>query len=160
MMTICLGLVMNVLLDLGASWIAGCLFFQIRTLDRLLATATLAVCWSILGLQVLGPWGWLSTEPLLVWSSVLFLIGVVCRFLRPISRLESVPAASPPEREGWRIEALTSLTLVLWTGSFLGVQSLLMPVKVVSDGPIYHLYFAVRWWEAGRLFLVAAPFGE
>src|SRR5262249_34920701 len=38
--------------------------------------------------------------------------------------------------------------------------SLLLAVKVVSDGPIYHLYFAVRWWKAGRLFLVAAPFGE
>ncbi len=40
------------------------------------------------------------------------------------------------------------------------MQSLLLPVKVVSDGPIYHLYFAIRWWKAGRLFLVAAPFGE
>ena len=77
---------MNLLLDLGAWWIAGCLFFQTRLLDRLLASATLAVGWSILGLQVLGPWGWLSTEPLLAWSSVLFLIGVLCRFLRPISR--------------------------------------------------------------------------
>ncbi len=35
-----------------------------------------------------------------------------------------------------------------------------MAVKVVSDGPIYHLYFAARWWKAGRLLLVAAPFGE
>ncbi|MGO9810406.1 MAG: ArnT family glycosyltransferase, partial [Isosphaeraceae bacterium] len=42
----------------------------------------------------------------------------------------------------------------------MAMQSLLLPVKVVSDGPIYHLYFAVRWWKAGRLFLVAAPFGE
>ena len=42
----------------------------------------------------------------------------------------------------------------------LGMQSLLLPVKVVSDGPIYHLYFAVRWWKAGRLFPVASPFGE
>ena len=40
------------------------------------------------------------------------------------------------------------------------MHSLLLPVKVVSDGPIYHLYFAARWWKAGRLFLVAAPFGE
>ena len=40
------------------------------------------------------------------------------------------------------------------------MRSLLLAVKVVSDGPIYHLYFAVRWWKAGRLFLVAAPFGE
>ena len=42
----------------------------------------------------------------------------------------------------------------------LGMRSLLLAVKVVSDGPIYHLYFAVRWWKAGRLILVAAPFGE
>ena len=35
-----------------------------------------------------------------------------------------------------------------------------MPVKVVSDGPIYHLYFAARWWKAGRIFLIATPFGE
>jgi hypothetical protein len=151
---------MNLLLDLGAWWIAGCLFFQTRLLDRLLASATLAIGWSILGLQVLGPWGWLSTEPLLAWSSLLFLIGVISRFLRPISRSETVPAERPPDRERWRIEALGSLTLVLWTASFLGVQSLLMPVKVVSDGPIYHLYFAARWWKAARLFLVAAPFGE
>jgi hypothetical protein len=33
-------------------------------------------------------------------------------------------------------------------------------VKVVSDGPIYHLYFAVRWWKAARLELVPVPFGE
>ena len=49
---------------------------------------------------------------------------------------------------------------MLWGSVVLGMQSLLLPVKVVSDGPIYHLYFAVRWWKAGRLFLVAAPFGE
>jgi hypothetical protein len=42
----------------------------------------------------------------------------------------------------------------------MAMQSLLLPVKVVSDGPIYHLYFAVRWWKAGRLFLVPTPFGE
>ena len=82
---------------------------------------------------------------------LLFSVGVLCRFLRPISRSETVPAERPPERERWRIEALLSLALVLWTASFLGVQSLLMPVKVVSDGPIYHLYFAARWWKAGRL---------
>src|SRR5205085_9057179 len=40
------------------------------------------------------------------------------------------------------------------------IPSLMLPVKVVSDAPIYHLYFAARWWKAGRLFLVASPFGE
>ncbi len=39
-------------------------------------------------------------------------------------------------------------------------QSLLLPVKVMSDAPIYHLYYAARWWKSGRLDLIAAPFGE
>ena len=55
---------------------------------------------------------------------------------------------------------MLALGLVVWTLAVLGMHSLLLPVKVVSDGPIYHLYFAARWWKAGRLFLVAAPFGE
>ncbi len=57
-------------------------------------------------------------------------------------------------------DALAGLALVLSTALVLGMRSLLLAVKVVSDGPIYHLYFAARWWKAGRLLLVAAPFGE
>ena len=38
--------------------------------------------------------------------------------------------------------------------------ALILGVKVVSDGPIYHLYFAARWWKGAALILVAAPFGE
>src|SRR5262249_53130587 len=57
-------------------------------------------------------------------------------------------------------DAILCLALVIAAASFHGMPSLLQAVKVVSDGPIYHLYFAARWWKAGRLFLVAAPFGE
>ena len=42
----------------------------------------------------------------------------------------------------------------------MGVSSLVLPVKVISDGPIYHLYFAARWWQASRIFLIPTPFGE
>lgn len=31
---------------------------------------------------------------------------------------------------------------------------------MISDGPIYHLYFAARWWKEGALNLIATPFGE
>ena len=55
---------------------------------------------------------------------------------------------------------IVCLALVLSAVVVLGMRSLLLGVKVVSDGPIYHLYFAARWWKAGRLFLVASPFGE
>ena len=40
------------------------------------------------------------------------------------------------------------------------VPTLLLPVKVISDGPIYHLYFAARWWQAGRITMIPTPFGE
>ena len=50
------------------------------------------------------------------------------------------------------MESVAGLALVLAAALILGVRSLLLAVKVVSDGPIYHLYFAVRWWKAGRFF--------
>ena len=61
---------------------------------------------------------------------------------------------------GFSPESVAALGVLLAAAVILGMRSLLLAVKVVSDGPIYHLYFAVRWWKAGRLFLVAAPFGE
>jgi hypothetical protein len=60
----------------------------------------------------------------------------------------------------WGWDAVLCLALVLTAALVHGMPSLLQGVKVVSDGPIYHLYFAARWWKAGRLILVAAPFGE
>jgi hypothetical protein len=42
----------------------------------------------------------------------------------------------------------------------LFVPSLIGAVKVVSDGPIYHLYFAARWWQEGRISWIPIPFGE
>ena len=65
-----------------------------------------------------------------------------------------------PTPTGSSFCALFCLALVLAASLHLGIRSLLLAVKVVSDGPIYHLYFAARWWKAGRLVLVAAPFGE
>ena len=59
---------------------------------------------------------------------------------------------------GW--DAIVSLALVLVLAEMFVIPSLFSAVKVVSDGPIYHLYFAARWWKAGRLILVASPFGE
>ena len=74
------------------------------------------------------------------------------------------PKSSPDPRQlepralSW--DAVLSLALLLSAALVLGMKSLILGVKVVSDGPIYHLYFAARWWKAGRLFLVASPFGE
>jgi hypothetical protein len=157
-MIVWLGLIANGLLISGAWWLAGHGFRQARILDRVLACSVLAFTWCLLGLEVLGTAGLLAIEPLLAWAGLLFAVGLVVRWLRPDLQITRSTDETTPEP--WRGETLLALSFVLWVSVELGMQSLLLPVKVVSDGPIYHLYFAARWWKAGRLFLVAAPFGE
>ena len=106
------------------------------------------------GLEVLGTAGLLAIGPLMAWMGLLFGSGLVVPWLRPFPTIE--PATAETLHEPWHWETLLALTFVLWVSVEMGMQSLLLPVKVVSDGPIYHLYFAVRWWKAGRLFLVAS----
>src|SRR5262245_55681617 len=157
-MVAALGLVLNVFLFLGGWWISEGLLRFTRSLDRFLAGSVVALSWCVLGLQLLGSCGALAVWPLLIWSSGLFGFGLVTRLVQRTDGLGEEPIEGPTER--WRPETIVSLAMVLWTCTVLGMQSLFLPVKVVSDGPIYHLYFAARWWKAARLFLVAAPFGE
>jgi len=157
-MIVWLGLIANGLLISGAWWLAGVGFRQARTPDRVLACSVLSVTWCLLGLEGLGTAGLLTIGPLMVWMGLLCAAGLVARWLRPVPPIG--PATGETTSEPGRWETLLALTFLLWVSVELGMQSLLLPVKVVSDGPIYHLYFAVRWWKAGRLFLVATPFGE
>ena len=157
-MIVWLGLIANGLLISGAWRLSGLGFRQARTLDRVLACSVLGFTWCMLGLEVLGSAGLLAIGPLMAWMGLLFGSGLVVPWLRPFPTIE--PATAETFHEPWHWETLLALTFVLWVSVEMGMQSLLLPVKVVSDGPIYHLYFAVRWWKAGRLFLVATPFGE
>ncbi len=148
-------LAMNGPLILGAYWLAGSGFRQPAGPGRGLATAVLAWTWATLGLMVLGTAGWLTLGPLTAWSLLGLGLGLAVRRQRgrgPVGREDA--------SEDWSwIEAL-ALGLVLAPCVVLGTRALLGPVKVVSDGPIYHLYFAIRWWKAGDLRLVPVPFGE
>ena len=157
-MTAILGLIASGLLITGAWWLAGNGFRLATWLDRCLGASVLAFTWCLLGVEVLGTAGILGIWTALSVSAALFAIGLTARQLRPLARPELSSDATL--REPWSGDVLLALVLVAWTLAVLGMHSLLLPVKVVSDGPIYHLYFAARWWKAGRLFLVAAPFGE
>jgi hypothetical protein len=157
-MTICLGMLSNGVLFSGAWWLAGHGLRQVKTIDRLLAAAVLGFAWCLLGLEVLGTLGLLAIGPLCGWASAMFAAGLWARWRR--SSLDTVPMRQAGKPEPWLMEALLAAPVLLWACAVLGMRSLLLPVKVVSDGPIYHLYFAARWWKAGRLFLVGAPFGE
>ncbi|MDR3638100.1 MAG: glycosyltransferase family 39 protein [Isosphaeraceae bacterium] len=125
-------------------------------LPRLLAAFVLAWVWATLGLEVLGTLGLLARLPLLLWSGA--GLGAAALFWRRDRSPEPLLTAAAPA--AWETESVVALGLALWAAGLFGADSLLYPVKVVSDGPIYHLYFAARWWKAERLFLIAAPFGE
>ena len=134
------------------------------TARSILAAGTLAWAWLTLGMQLLGPLAALSRPALLAWG----LVGAVpaalalwrCRLQgrprEPSSSAEGIPA----NKATWDWSATLSLAIVMWACLELGLTSLVFPVKVVSDGPIYHLHFAARWWREGRLSIVASPFGE
>ena len=144
-------------LFLGSYWIARHGFKQPRGLKAALATAVIFWSACTVGLEVLGSFGALAPGPMLALGVLAAVIGAVVWWLR--TDVSSDPAMAPPgEPLSW--DAILSLALLLSAALVLGMKSLLLGVKVVSDGPIYHLYFAARWWKAGRLFLVASPFGE
>lgn len=149
--------VLNGMLGLGAYWTARHGFRQPAGLTRALAAITLAWSWATVGMEILGAAGALGLSPLLLWSALGFAIGLALRARD--HQPEPVEVVDPPA-QAWAWESVVALGLTIWGGLFHGVQSLLWPVKVISDGPIYHLYFAARWWKEGTLNLIATPFGE
>jgi hypothetical protein len=149
------GLAANLLMALGSYGIAGGLG-QPRGLPRWLAAAV--IFWSAItiGLELLGSVGAIGTYPILAWAALVAGAGVILWWMRRPGQADQPEADDAPA--GW--DAIVSLALVLVASLMFAIPSLVAAVKVVSDGPIYHLYFAARWWKAGRLILVAAPFGE
>ena len=151
------GLGANGSLLLGSYWIARYGFKQPRGLGLGLATALVFCVACTVGLEILGSFGAITPGAMFVWGVIVGGIGGGVRFLgaEKVDDHATEPAVGPLS---W--DALLCLSLLLSTALVLGMKSLLLGVKVVSDGPIYHLYFAARWWKAGRLFFVASPFGE
>ncbi len=152
-----------------AAWLAARYAFGLSDrMSRALAAALLAWGWITFEMQILGVAGLIARGPLLVGSLLALLCGAGCLVaaksrspddaLDPVTDLESSGEATASARWGWT--AVCAVALVTWAASTILVGSLLVGVKVVSDGPIYHLFFAAKWWRSGRLILIAAPFGE
>ena len=156
-MAVLVTLALNGMLGLGGYWAARHAFRQPAGPTRWVAAATLAWAWATVGLEALGASGVLSRGPMLLWSASGLAIGL---FSRRIARHGGEAGLAEEAGGRWEWEAVVALGLAIWSAIILGVPSFLLPVKVQSDGPIYHLYFAARWWKAGRLFPIATPFGE
>jgi Dolichyl-phosphate-mannose-protein mannosyltransferase len=153
-----IGLALNGLLGLGSYWIVRYGLRQPRGLAAGLGTALVFWIATTLGLEVLDAVGAIALAPMLAWAGLIAGVGGVVRWLRTSSDQDRHKKDEPATAWSW--DARVCLALWLTAALGLGMRSLLLAVKVVSDGPIYHLYFAARWWKAGRLILVAAPFGE
>ncbi len=150
-------LFLNAALALAGYWTARHAFRQPPGLTRGLAAVTLAWTWATVGMLLLGALGWLALGPLCVWTGFGLLISGLLR-RRDSHRSEA--GTAPADEQSWGWAGVAAVGLLIWGAVTIGVPSLFLPVKVVSDGPIYHLYFAARWWKEGKLSLIAAPFGE
>lgn len=145
-------------LGLAAYLLAGRVLRQPSGLPRALAAATLYWAGATFGTLGLGLAGRLDRTMLLAWVASALVAAVAASIVR---RRNSQPdRLLDTEIARWDVPATVALGLVLWACLAIGTPSLMLPPKVVSDGPIYHLYFAARWWKAGRVFLIATPFGE
>ena len=154
-------LALNLPLGLGAYLIAVCAFGVRRGASRTLAAAVLAWTWATVGVELLGTLGYLDLIPLIGWSCLGLACGVLSLWIvkKRANGEEAIRSVSDPA-DRWEACAYLALAAAMWGIFAYAIPSLLGPVKVVSDGPIYHLYFAARWWKEKRLFLIASPFGE
>lgn len=143
------------IVNLAARLAARHLFGQPAGLPLTLASGVLAWSWVTIGLQALGVSGLLNRGALFGLAAIGLAIAWGMRALRPAP--PDLPGKPPG---GWDAAATLALGLVIGSALIIGVPALLVPPKIVSDGPIYHLFFAAKWWKAGRVFLIASPFGE
>ncbi len=150
-------LTLNVPLAMGAWWAIRRLLPDAPGVVNLLGAGVLGWVWLTLGTIALGTAGWLGVPALSGWSCLGLMLALLL-FRDRGGVGEGTTARSPESGLGWPARLALGLTAAMVVPYLL--ESLLGPVKVVSDGPIYHLYFAARWWQAGRLFLVPVPFGE
>lgn len=141
-------------LAIGGWWISARLLKLPGGAVRFLGAVVVAWTWVTVGMLVLGSFGAITQANLVVWSVGLGVIGGIA------GRWGAEPARTDPEARPWEWPSVLALSLVALSVLWRGVPALLFPVQVVSDGPIYHLYFAARWWKSGRLDLIPTPFGE
>lgn len=153
------GLVLNIILFASAWWAARFIFRQRGAGTQILAAGILAWSWCILGMQILGSFSLLSLGGVGLWVGLGLAVSTIGRFVSP-SDTETLPVSEPEPDPPLSWCALLCLTVLIWVCLELALRLFSYPVQVNSDGPIYHLYFAIRWWKAGKYFLVAAPFGE
>ncbi|MBI1325838.1 hypothetical protein GC170_21975 [bacterium] len=140
---------------IAAVWTRRSRWSTDRWLDLALSLQTASVC-VVITAQVTGAFE--AMRWTLPWLPPLLFAIVKHRWAK-VSPGELTTASDPPG-SGVSWLALLAVSTVILTFGRLFPASLLGAVKVVSDAPIYHLYFAAKWWLAGSISWIPIPFGE
>lgn len=154
---ICLGLFL-MMIGRSALLFARDVLGRSSGVPSILSACVLAWTATTVGGQILGSVGMLTRAGLLGFAGTLLAASSLWSFRKLPRSAHTIPAIPPATR--WDLIAIVSLGFLITSCVMIGVPSYLLPTKIVSDGPIYHLFFAAKWWKAGRIFLVASPFGE
>ncbi len=143
-------------------------------LENLLGASLVGWVAIVVGLEALGRFGLIRLGPAACLASLVLIAGI-CFWRRgrggedvqQVAELAASSCGTTPARglgaAGSFVEhasLVVAASLAAWAMIDILIGNLCSPVLPVSDAPIYHLYFAVRWWQSGVLELVPTPFGE
>ncbi len=142
-------------LSFGFYRIARVCFRLPSGLPSAIGAFVLAWTWLTITTLALGQLGYLTRTVLLLCSIVVLIPGLIC-----IPKPTFGPELPPSPSERLSLGAGLAIGLTIWAVAGVMLTSIIFPVNVTSDGPIYHLYFAAKWWKAERIFLIPTPFGE
>lgn len=151
----------------GAGLLARRPLRRLAPLDRFLAIVVFGHVLIVAALQVMSLASAIDFLTATVFCLGVFVSGLAARRFGStrVDVCESEKSSAPPG-DGTlaigvsEVAATSIVILALWAAGYYLLRGLLTPVAPVSDAPIYHLPFVVRWWQAGRIDLVATPFGE
>ena len=176
-----LTLLLNASLWGGVALAVGSWFPRLPTLDRVFATAVLGFVLILMGMEALSLVGSIGVAGALGISGFALAVGVAALGKRgfanvdlgendsePRERLTGAASLRSSDGSGSgditplprRFLACTALFFAAWAALAFLLRGFVFPVETVSDGPIYHLFFAIRWWKSGHMQLVPTPFGE
>jgi hypothetical protein len=171
MLNLLLFIALNSLVFTGAALVVRCGLRMTNRLAVAIATALLGWLVIVVGLEMLAIFGQIRLIPAAVLAVASLATGLfVCITCRRREGDSTIDVANfPPtphvlESGGqhwvnrWALLLVGAMTL--WATLDVLIANLCGPVLPVSDAPIYHLYFPVRWWQSGRLELAPTPFGE
>lgn len=122
--------------------------------DHLLGTMLVGLVVLAVTLPFLSAFASLTRGSLLILSIVMSALGLAAYVS------DRRPPIDGVARDPFSWPTMVTIWLGAWALLYYLLRGLLLPVETVSDGPIYHLYFAARWWQSASLPLVATPFGE